>query len=443
MNTPLDPSAQALRKMAEATVRSRTRPNLAPLSQKEVQQTVHELQVRQIELEIQNEELRRIQSELDLSRENYFDFYDRAPVGYCTISQTGLILQINLAAAAFLGIDRRDISKRPISNFILKEDQDRFYLLRKQLLTTGAPQSGELRMLKSDSTAFWAHLAATVARDMAGEPLLRFILTDITDRKQQDQLLQEKLAELESARQVADKANLAKSQFLSNMSHELRSPLNAILGFAQLMAAATPKPTPAQAIRINHILDSGWYLLALINQILDLSLIETGHLAMTLGPVALADVLTESKSMVELQAAKRDIHLQFQPFEAPCLVNSDATRLKQVMVNLLSNAIKYNRTGGFVEVSVRMLPAQRVRISVQDSGDGLSPEKISQLFQPFNRLGKENSAIEGTGIGLVVSQRLVEAMGGQMGAHSAPGAGCVFWVELDVPNSPLPHVSIT
>ncbi len=403
---------------------------------------MHELQVRQIELEIQNEELRRVQAELDLSRENYFDFYDRAPVGYCTISQTGLILKINLAAAVFLGIGRRELSTRPISNFIQKEDQDHFYLSRKQLLATGQPQSGELRMLRSDGVPFWVHFNATVARDVAGEPLLRFILTDITERKQQDQLLQEKLAELECARQVADKANLAKSQFLSNMSHELRSPLNAILGFAQLMADANPQPTPAQATRINHILDSGWYLLALINLILDLSLIETGNLAMTLAPVALADVLAESKSIVELQAAERDIQLTFLALEAPCLVSSDATRLKQVMVNLLSNAIKYNRTGGYVEVAVTVLPAQRVRISVQDSGDGLSPEKISQLFQPFNRLGKENSAIEGTGIGLVVSKRLVEAMGGQMGVHSAPGAGCVFWFELDGPNMLLPYGSI-
>lgn len=408
-----------------------------------MQLTMHELQVRQIELEIQNEELRRVQAELDLSRENYLDFYDRAPVGYCTINQTGQILKINQTAATLFGIGRRDLSTRPISNFIHKEDQDHFYLYRKQLLTTGEPLSTELRMLRCGGVPCWIHFNATVARNATGEPLLRLILADITDRKQQDQLLQEKLTELESARQVADNANLAKSGFLSNMSHELRSPLNAILGFAQLMAAANPEPTPVQVIRINHILDSGWYLLALINQILDLSLIETGQLAMTLAPVALADVLAESKSIVELQAAERDIHLQFLAVEAGCLVNSDATRLKQVMVNLLSNAIKYNRTGGFVEVAVTVLPAQRVRISVQDSGDGLSPEKISQLFQPFNRLGKENSAIEGIGIGLVMSKRLVDAMGGQIGVHSAPGAGCVFWVELDGPNRLIPHVSMT
>jgi PAS domain S-box-containing protein len=411
------------------------------MSPEETQQTMHELRVRQIELELQNEELRRVQLDLDLSRENYFDFYDRAPVGYCTVSESGLILQINLSAASLLGIARRELNKRPISRFFAREDQDGYYLYRKRLLATGEPQSGEFRMIKNDGTPFWAHLEATVAQDTEGAPLLRFILSDITERKQLDQVLQEKLTELEYARRAADKANLAKSQFLSNMSHELRSPLNTILGFAQLMAAATPAPPPSQTARIDHILEAGWYLLTLINEILDLSMIESGHLALTLEPIALADVLSDCQSMVELEAEKRNINLQFPQFNKPIFVNADRTRLKQVLINLLTNAIKYNRTGGSVQVLCRELPAQRVRISVQDSGEGLPPEQLGQLFQPFNRLGKESSTVEGTGIGLVVSKRLVEAMEGTIGVQSALGLGCVFWIELIqiMPPDPIEH----
>ncbi len=235
---------------------------------------------------------------------------------------------------------------------------------------------------------------------------------------------------------MAEKANLAKSEFLSSMSHELRSPLNAILGFAQLMETGSPLPTPGQKASIDQILKAGWYLLELINEILDLALIESGKLSLSLEPMSLAEVMLECQAMIEPQAQKSGIRMSFPQFDIPYFVTADRTRVKQVLINLLSNAIKYNRAQGTVEVTCSASAAERIRISVQDTGEGLSPEKLAQLFQPFNRLGQEAGAEEGTGIGLVVSKRLVELMGGEIGVESTVGVGSVFWIELNVAAEP-------
>ena len=174
---------------------------------------------------------------------------------------------------------------------------------------------------------------------------------DVTERKRLDLVLQEKNAELEEARSVAEKANLAKSDFLSSMSHELRTPLNAILGFAQLMDSGSPSPTVSQKRSIDQILQAGWYLLELINEILDLALIESGKLSLSLEPMSLAEVMHECQAMIEPQAQKRGISMSpFRSFDVPCFVNADRTRVKQVLINLLSNAIKYNRIDGTVVV---------------------------------------------------------------------------------------------
>ena len=306
----------------------------------------------------------------------------------------------------------------------------------------------ELTYIRKDGSRFPAVVSVTALRD-AQNAIIGYLLigTDNTARKQVeaerarlDQILLDKNAELESAKFAAERANLAKSDFLSSMSHELRTPLSAILGFAQVMESGSPPPTSSQKRSIDQILKAGWYLLELINEILDLAAIESGRLSLSLEPISLAEVLYECQTMIEPQAQTRGISMAFTKFETPYFVNADQTRVKQALINLLSNAIKYNIVGGSVVVDCIVSTPGRIRIRVEDTGEGLAPEQLAQLFQPFNRLGKETSTEEGTGIGLVVTKQLVELMEGSIGAESTVGKGSVFWIELNL--TAAPHAAV-
>ncbi|MHB8123233.1 MAG: hybrid sensor histidine kinase/response regulator [Desulfuromonadaceae bacterium] len=306
----------------------------------------------------------------------------------------------------------------------------------------------ELTYIRKDGSRFPAVVSVTALRDDQNS-IIGYLLigTDNTARKladleraRLDQVLQDKNLELERATLVAEKANRAKSDFLSSMSHELRTPLGAILGFAQLLESGVPQPTPTQMRSIDQILKGGWYLLELINEILDLALIESGKLSLSLEPVSLAEVMRECEVMIEPQAQKRGISVTFTHQETPHYVKADRTRAKQILINLLSNAIKYNTADGKVDVTCAPGSSDSVRISVRDTGAGLNPEQLEQLFEPFNRLGQEADMEQGTGIGLVVSKRLVELMGGTIGVESTVGEGSVFWFELEQTATPTTSV---
>ncbi|MHB1174948.1 MAG: hybrid sensor histidine kinase/response regulator [Sulfuriferula sp.] len=347
----------------------------------------------------------------------------------------GIITDVNKQMEALTGCTRDELIGAPFKNYFI--DSERAEAAIKRVLSEKKVTDYELTVLARDGQETVVSYNATTFYDR--DRTLQGVFAaarDVTERKRLDQALQETNAELVSAKFVAEKANLAKSDFLSSMSHELRSPLNAILGFAQLMEAGSPLPTPTQKSSIDQILHAGWYLLELINEILDLALIESGKLSLSLEPISLPEVLLDCQAMIEPQAQKSGIRMIFPQFDSPYFVNADRTRVKQVLINLLSNAIKYNRAEGTVEVTCSARTAERIRISVLDTGEGLSPEKLAQLFQPFNRLGQEASAEEGTGIGLVVSKRLVELMGGEIGAESTVGVGSVFWIELDLAGTP-------
>ena len=346
-----------------------------------------------------------------------------------TTDSQGIITDVNQQMGALTGCTRDELIGAPFKNYFT--DPERAEAAIKRVLSEKNVTDYELTAHARDGKETVVSYNAATFYNADGKLQGVFAAArDITERKRLDQVLQDKNAELESARFVADKANLAKSDFLSSMSHELRTPLNAILGFAQLLEVGSPPPTAAQIVRLHQIIKAGWYLLELINEILDLAVIESGKLSLSREPVSLIDVMRESQAMIESQARQHGIHVTFLPFDHTWFAHADRTRVKQVLINLLSNAIKYNREHGTVEVACTASTPERIRISVKDSGAGLPPEKLVQLFQPFNRLGQETGAEEGTGIGLVVTKQLVELMGGTIGVESTVGVGSEFWVEL-------------
>jgi len=316
----------------------------------------------------------------------------------------------------------------------------------------GIEDSYDMTFIRKDGSRLPVSMSVSALRD-AGQNIIGYLLmgTDNTARKQaereqalldqrlreQQLALQDTNVELEAARALAEKANLAKSEFLSAMSHELRTPLNAVLGFAQLLASDKPPPTVTQQRSLDQILKGGWYLLQLINEILDLAMIESGKVTMSQESMGLAEVLKDCQTLIAPQAEKRGIRLFFAAMSEPYYVHADRTRVKQVMINLLSNAIKYNRRGGMVIVECARAEGARVRVSVTDTGAGLNAEQVEQLFQPFNRLGQEEGAEEGTGIGLVVTRQLTELMGGAIGVFSEVGVGTTFWIELAASSEPV------
>jgi PAS domain S-box-containing protein len=358
----------------------------------------------------------------------------------------GIVQTANPAAERMFGLAAAEIIGQEFSLLIPGLGRDQLELSLEHHGAGNKPRAAGLEReavgRRKDRATFPLEIAVG-EMSLDGARYFTCILRDVTSRKEVeaqreklDRALQETNAALEGAKSAAEKANRAKSEFLSSMSHELRSPLNAILGFAQLMDSDSPPATSTQKASIGQILHAGWYLLDLINEILDLAVIESGTLSLSEEPVSLAEVMAECRAMIGPQAAKRGIRLAFPEFDVPHYVRADRTRLKQVFINLLSNAIKYSKPDATVVVECAASGPRHFRISIRDTGAGLAPEKLSQLFQPFNRLGKENSTEEGTGIGLVMSKRLVELMGGVVGVESAVGVGSVFWFELGAASPP-------
>jgi PAS domain S-box-containing protein len=267
------------------------------------------------------------------------------------------------------------------------------------------------------------HTRKVAIRDDRGEPrYLLGISEDITDRK-----LAERVAE--DARAEAERANRAKSEFLSRMSHELRTPLNAVIGFAQLLEL--DELDPRQREGVEQIVKAGRHLLKLINEVLDISRIESGTISISLEPVHLGSVLAEALSLIRPLADEADVRLLGDPAELEDLhVLADYQRLKQVLINLLSNAVKYNRPGGQIATRRNDLPDGGIELAIADTGRGLSADALERLFDPFDRLGAERTGIEGTGLGLALSMRLMEAMGGTIAAESQPDVGTTMWVKL-------------
>jgi len=305
---------------------------------------------------------------------------------------------------------------------IYPEDRDMVMQAIGVALRGGPRYEVEYRVVWPSGEVRFVYSQGDVILDEAGQPRRMFgTVQDVTERKLVDEV---------------KRASKAKSEFLSRMSHELRTPLNAILGFGQLLERQ--KPTEVQRKRVGYILSAGKHLLDLINEVLDISRIEAGRMQLSLEPVCVADALEETLDLMRPLATERSIQLSASvDIDAGVHVLADRQRFKQVLVNLLNNAVKYTPFFGGVAVSYHVPGNEKVRVLVSDTGSGIPAEKLARLFTPFERLGAEQSAIEGTGLGLALSQRLMQAMGGSIGVDSAVGKGSTFWIELPLTKSPL------
>ena len=273
----------------------------------------------------------------------------------------------------------------------------------------------------------WVTLEAH-SRLLAAPEGLLVVSRDVTEQA----MLEE---DLRLAKLAAEQANEAKSEYLSRMSHELRTPLNAILGFAQLLDL--DDLDTEQRDNLGHIMSGARHLLSLINEVLDIAAIEAGRLSLSLEPVALADVAAETVSLIRPLADQHHVVLAGPNVSCATHVLGDRQWLKQVLLNLLSNAVKYNREGGSVHLECEPVPGDRLRIKVTDTGLGIPSEALERLFVPFERVASQPTAIEGTGLGLPLSKRLAEAMGGALELVSTPDQGSTFWIELPLVGAPV------
>ncbi|MGH2454885.1 MAG: PAS domain S-box protein [Candidatus Limnocylindria bacterium] len=361
-----------------------------------------------------SDELERVSTELDR-------FFSLSSDMFGVLNLDGTFRQVNPAWQQVLGYTPIELIGRLLLDLVHPDDRGRTVAEFERATADGtATTRFENRYRHRDGSYRWLEWTG---RLIPGEQVHYSAARDVTDRKG----IQEAL---EAARREAEAANLAKSEFLSRMSHELRTPLTAVLGFAALLA--DEELTPEQRESVGYITRGGRHLLELINEVLDISRIESGQMTLSPEPVALAGLLAEAVGLIGPLAEDRSVSIQADAGGCDGHVQADRQRLKQVLLNLLSNAVKYNREGGSVTVACEPAAQGRLRIGVTDTGYGVPPELLGRLFQPFERLGAEQSGVEGTGMGLTLSRGLVEAMGGRMGVDSQVDRGSTFWLELEV-----------
>jgi PAS domain S-box-containing protein len=395
------------------------------------------LQERERQLALINETLeQRVQERTnDIVRERNFTeaILNTAGALVCVLDRDGRIVRFNRACEVTTGYSATEVTGKSVFGlFFASKALADFRQVLAQLIHGGVSSIHEIPWLTKSTERRLISWTNSVIRDAAGE--VAFVIAtgiDVTERKHAEQ-------EMLRAKESAERANRAKSEFLSRMSHELRTPLNAILGFSQILQMDLL--SPSQSANVAEITKAARMLLSLINELLDLATIESGRLPITIKPTALGSVLKDAITLVKPLCCAAEITLEDQTQGADASwVLADATRTQQILVNLLSNAAKYGRRGGYVRVRCEAHPPAWLRISVTDDGPGLSEEQQGQLFAPFERLGAEHSGIEGTGIGLALSRKLAELMGGELGVDSARSRGSTFWLQL--PQVAMPEAS--
>ncbi len=420
-----------LRHRAEARLQSQKPPANAPRPAHETQRLLHELQVHQVELELQNEELQNSQAQVEAAVSRYTDLYDFAPVAYFTLKSNGVITQVNFAGARLLGLERARLLGKRFASFVSSADRPAFNALIQQVFAAQAHQALEAELDRIDQPARTVHVEAALSPN--GQECHAMLL-DITERKQLEYYQERARGDLVEGKLHAEQAVREKSAFLANMSDEIRSPMNAILGFSELLEPEGLTPKQSQYVRA--IRDSGASLLTLINDILDLSKLEAGKLELHPDPTDMRDSCDFLRTVFGQQAVTKSLQLQFEL--APNLPRAlllDRLRLRQVLANLLGNAIKFTERGG-VKLrgswkSGENASSGTLMIDVVDTGIGIPSDKLEEVFKPFVQVDSRQTAItEGSGIGLTIVKRIMDLMGGVLTVESVVGQGTVFHLQL-------------
>jgi len=365
------------------------------------------------------------ESALRASEQRFRNILDNVPIGVVYTDLAGRVIQANPRYCELTGYDETELARLSPAALTHPEDLANDEVLTAQLVAGEIPMyRRHKRVLHRSGDVAWVRSTVSLLRDPSNEPWrIVGVVEDITEHL--------RLEEAERAREAAELSNRAKSDFLSRMSHELRTPLNAMLGFAQLLEIDRRNPlTASQRPWVAQIQQAGWHLLEMINDVLDLSRIDSGNLRLQTATLELGEIVEATTALVASDAAQRGIRISAELTPGTSAVLGDATRVKQILTNLLSNAVKYNVDNGRVHIASRLAAPDVIEVSVTDTGMGMTPEQMEELFRPFNRLGRERTALQGTGIGLVISRRLAELMGGSIRVKSVPGEGSSFILKL-------------
>ena len=433
MSSPPTDSAQVLRRQAEDLFRERTiKSEDDSLSLDKTRQMLYELQVHQIELEMQNEELRRTHVELDLISKRYYDLYELAPTGYCTLSEKGLFVETNLTAATLLGIHRKKLINQPISRFIFKEDQDIYYLYRKKLFATGEPQTCDLRMVKEDGTIIWTTLVTTVAQDVDGTPVCRLLMSDITELKKTQEektnhhleILQKKAERRESIGRLA-----------GGVAHNFNNMLGVILGYTEL-ALDRVNPTQPLHADLSEIRKAAERCADLTQQLL----VFAGRQVVAPKIINLNQTV-EEKLKVVWQEVGENIHFTWLPGADLWQLKLDPVQLGQILTNLCKNARDAIAGSGTIIIKTEnttvdeahraelpwLIPGEYVQLTVSDNGCGIDQVTINNLFEPFFTT---KELYERAGLGLATVYGAVKQNGGFIDVRSTPEQGTTFTIYL-------------
>lgn len=408
----VSPTDRLLQRMRQISHDEDSAPSGATLGSLELQALDDGLEEMRLRLRLRDQERQSVIERLSTTLESISD-------GFYMLDRQWCFTHVNHHTEALLRRDRSQLVGRCHQDVFDLAEAQPMQEAYEQAMRTHQATSFDIQL---PSLGAWLEINAYPS-DLG----LAVYFRDITELRQ--------ARAAQAAQIAAEAASQAKNEFLSRMSHELRTPLNAVLGFAQVLRLDTVDPlSERHGLMVERIESAGLHLLAMISDVLDLSRVEAGAMPLVLADVDVRHLADECCQMIDAQARATDLAVEVDIGPGLGLIQADPTRLKQVLLNLLSNAVKYNRPGGHVGLSIH-LEGELVRFKVRDTGPGLSPEQLQALFEPFNRLGREQSSTPGTGIGLVISRKLVALMGGQLEVRSVEGEGCEFFFAL--PRSPL------